>query len=234
MRVAASRRGRRIERVEQVRALESTVCQEIVDLVDAAGPCSVREMAGLMGRRPDSLYYHVRKLKATGLLLDRGIRGSGRRAEAVYDVPGRPLRLGYDPSDPDNVRAVSRVVASMLRSANRDFGAGFRPDIAIVDGAARNLWAARMKGWLSDDDLAELNGLLNRILQVFHRREGAGADAGDPNAAIGDSRRLHSLTWVLAPIDVAVARERSEGRSSSPVPGERRSRDVSSRQTTPG
>ena len=159
MRTAASGGGRWIERVEQVRALESTVCQEIVDLVGAAGPCSVREMAGFMGRRPDSLYYHVRKLSAAGLLVDRGIRGSGRRAEAMYDVPGRPLRLAYDPSDPENVRAVSRVVASMLRSANRDFRGGFRPDLAVVEGDERNLWAARMKGWLSVDDLAELNTL---------------------------------------------------------------------------
>ncbi len=206
MRTAASGRGRWIERLEQVRALESTVCQEIVDLVGAAGPCSVGEMAAFMGRRPDSLYYHVRKLSAAGLLVDRGIRGSGRRAEAVYDIPGRPLRLAYDPSDPENVTAVSRVVASMLRSANRDFRGGFRPDLAVVEGDARNLWAARMKGWLSDEDLAELNTLLNRILEVFHRREAAEASGREPYPAKGASRRLHSLTWVLAPIEAAHAR----------------------------
>ncbi len=206
MRTAASGRGRWIERVEQVRALESTVCQEIVDLVGAAGPSSVREMAGFMGRRPDSLYYHVRRLSAVGLLVDRGIRGSGRRAEAVYDVPGRPLRLAYDPSDPENVRAVSRVAASMLRSSNRDFRGGFRPGLAVVEGDARNLWAARMKGWLSDDDLAELNTLLSRILEVFHRREAAEIADRRPHPAQSTSRRLHSLTWVLAPIDAANAR----------------------------
>lgn len=209
--MAASGRGRWIERVEEVRALESTVCQEIVDLVGAAGPCSVREMAGFMGRRPDSLYYHVRKLSAVGLLVDRGIRGSGRRAEAVYDVPGRPLRLAYDPSDPESVSAVSRVVASMMRSANRDFRGGFRPDLAVVKGDARNLWAARMKGWLSDDDLAQLNALLNRILEVFHRGEAAEIAGGESHPAKRASRRLHSLTWVLAPIDAAEARGGEEG-----------------------
>ena len=197
MRVSASERGRWIERLEQIRALESTVCQEIVDLVGAAGPCSVREMAGFMGRRPDSLYYHVRKLSAAGLLVDCGIRGSGRRAEAVYDLPARPLRLAYAPSNPENVTAVSRVVASMLRSANRDFRAGFRPDLAVVEGDERNLWAARMKGWLSDEDLAELNTLLRRIIQVFQPKEDA---EGESRASMGASR-LHSLTWVLAPVD---------------------------------
>ncbi len=206
MRTAASGRGLWIERVEQVRVLESTVCQEIVDLVGAAGPCSVREMAGLMGRRPDSLYYHVRKLSAVSLLVSRGIRGSGRRAEAVYDIPGRPLRIAYEPSDPENVRAVSRVVASMLRSANRDFLGGFRPNLAVVEGDARNLWAARMKGWLGADDLAELNTLLNRILEVFHRGGAAEIAGTGGHPARGASRRLHSLTWVLAPIEPADAR----------------------------
>lgn len=203
MRAPARGRGRWIERVEQIRALESTVCQEIVDLVGAAGPCSVREMAGFMGRRPDSLYYHVRKLSAAGLLVDRGIRGSGRRAEAVYDLPARPLRLAYAPSDPENVAAVSRVVASMLRSANRDFRAGFRPDLAVVEGDARNLWAARMKGWLSADDLAELNTLLSRIIEVFNPKETAETPGREHRPSAGASRRLHSLTWVLAPIEGA-------------------------------
>ena len=191
----------RIRHREQVKVLESTVCQEIVDLVDAAGPSSVREMARLMGRRPDSLYYHVHKLVAAGLLEEKGVRGSGRRAEVVYDVPGRPLYLDYDPHDDDNVNGVSRVVASMLRSTLRDFRSGFKPGLAIVEGEGRNLWAARMKSWLSDDDMIELNRLLMEILEIFHR-DGAPEGEGDVGErGPGPSRRLHSLTWVLAPMD---------------------------------
>ena len=210
--MAASGGECRIERNDQLRALESTVCQEIVDLVDAAGPCSVREMAGLMGRRPDSLYYHVRKLGSVGLLIDRGVRGSGRRAEAIYDVPGRPLRLAYDPSDPVNVRAVSRIAAAMQRSADRDFLSGFRPGLAVVGGEGRNLWAARMKGWLGEDDLAELNALLERVLEVFYRRKGE--RAGGTGSFPGRSLRLHSLTWILAPIDGTAGPRDEDG----PVP----------------
>lgn len=204
--------GYSIRRADQLGALESTVCQEIVDLVGGAGPCSVRQMADLMGRRPDSLYYHVRKLKGAGLLIDQGTRGSGRRAEAVFDVPGRPLRLVYDPEEPDNVDAVTRIVASMLRSALRDFGQGFRPEVAVVEGQQRNLWAARLKGWMGDSEIAELNSLLGRILEIFH----GGAERGDgdrPGRSPGKASgyRLHSLTWVLAPGDmVAVQRPKPE------------------------
>ena len=202
-----SKRGHTIERVEQVRVLESTVCQEIVDLIEAAGPCSVREMARFMSRRPDSLYYHVHKLQDVGLLIDRGKRGSGRRAESVYDIPGRPLRLAYHPSDPENVEAVRRVVASMLRSALRDFRTGFRAEVAVVEGEERNLWAARMKSWLSDAELAELNRLLGLILELFHR---AGDEAGEgsspaPNPGSPGMRRLHTLTWILAPAERGTA-----------------------------
>lgn len=183
--------------------LESTVCQEIVDLVGAAGPSSVRQMAGLMDRRPDSLYYHVHKLVGAGLLIERGVRGAGRHAEAVYDVPGRPLYLAYDPHDGDNVSAVGRVVASMLRSTLRDFRSGFTPDLAVVDGDDRNLWAARMKGWLSADDLTELNRLLMQILQLFHAERPLADGDGAGGSAPGPSHSLHSFTWVLAPMTPA-------------------------------
>lgn len=191
----------RIEHHEQVKVLESTVCQEIVDLVDAAGPSSVREMAQLMGRRPDSLYYHVHKLVDARLLVERGVRGTGRNAEAVYDVPGRPLFLAYDPYDDENVDAVSRVVASMLRSTLRDFRSGFKPGLAIVEGEGRNLWAARMKSWLSDEDLVRLNRLLVEILELFHRGGAPEAEEEAPERGPGPSRRLHSITWVLAPTE---------------------------------
>ena len=202
-----SKRGHTIELIDQVRVLESTVCQEIVDLIEAAGPCSVREMARFMGRRPDSLYYHVHKLQDVGLLFDRGKRGSGRRAESVYDIPGRPLRLAYDPADPENVEAVGRVVASMLRSAQRDFRAGFRPEVAVVEGEKRNLWAARMKSWLSEAELAELNRLLGLILELFHRADDQAGNGPStvPNSGSPGMRRLHTLTWILAPAEGGTA-----------------------------
>lgn len=206
-----------IQRAEQLRALESTVCQEIVDLVGGGGPCSVRQMAGLMGRRPDSLYYHVRKLLRVGLLIRQGTRGSGRRTEAVFDVPGRPLRLAYDPANADNVRAVKRVVASMLRSALRDFGSGFRPELAVVEGEQRNLWAARLKGWVSESELAELNSLLARILEIFHADAELDHEEDRPPVGARDAcpRRLHSMTWVLAPEEPVAMRRRKP--ASSPV-----------------
>jgi hypothetical protein len=193
--------GFRIEHHKQVKVLESTVCQEIVDLVGAAGPSSVRQIAGLMGRRPDSLYYHVHKLVAAGLLIQHGVQGAGRNAESVYDVPGRPLFLAYDPQDADNVGAISRVVASMLRSALRDFRSGFKPELAVVEGEGRNLWAARMKGWLSAADVAELNRLLMEILELFHRNGDPGDGAGAAERRPGPSRRLHTFTWLVAPMD---------------------------------
>ncbi len=203
----------RVGHHEQVKVLESTVCQEIVDLVGAAGPSSVRQMAELMGRRPDSLYYHVHKLVAARLLIEQGIRGVGRHAEAVYDVPGRPLYLAYDPRDAANVSAIGRVVASMLRSTLRDFRSGFEPELAVVEGEDRNLWAARMKGWLGEDDVRELNRLLMEILELFHCHDVPGGEEGTDRRSRGPSRSLHSFTWVLAPMnpDAALRSDRESG-----------------------
>src|SRR5262245_59943954 len=71
----------------QLAAISSPVRQEILDGVQALGPGSIAEVAKLLGRPADSLYYHVRTLERLGLLVRTGERRNGRRDEALYDVP---------------------------------------------------------------------------------------------------------------------------------------------------
>ncbi|MEJ2370736.1 MAG: DHH family phosphoesterase, partial [Gemmatimonadales bacterium] len=86
---------------------------------------------------------------------------------------------------------MSRVVASMLRSANRDFLGGFRPNLSVVEGDARNLWSARMKGWLGDDDLADADvprahpdDRLDEIRKVLMRSTSPGVLVIDDNGRV--------------------------------------------------
>ena len=184
---------------QQIRALESPVRQEVVDTLEALGTASVREIAAELGRPPDALYYHVRALLESGLLVPAGSRGDGRRREALYALPmaGDALRLAYDPDDPTNVEAVTAVVGAMLRVAGRDFAAGFRPQVAVCEGPRRNLWAARMKGWLDGEELEEVQSLLERLRHLMDR----------PRRS--PDQRLHSLTFVIAP--AVASRDQSTG-----------------------
>jgi hypothetical protein len=183
--------------VELIRAIRSPVRQEILDKAQALGPFSIAELAHVVGRPADGLYYHVKALLAVGLLQPAGERGAGRRREALYQTPAPEdgLWLVYDPTDPANVGAVNGVVGGMLRLTERSFAAAFRPG-AVCAGPYRDLWAVRNEGWLTDDELREVNRTLARLRELFAapRREGS---------------RLHALTFVLTPMVANSARRAS-------------------------
>jgi len=178
-----------IRDLKQLRALRSPVRQEIVDTVQSLGACSAAEIARELGRPADGLYYHLNSLLRVGLLEEAGCRGSNGRSEALYATrsPECPMRLHYEPEDPENAEAVLGVVASMLRMTERDFAAAYRPG-AVTEGPERDLWAARNKGWLSDEDLREVNRLLGELRAIFEKPRAPGRD------------RLHAFTFVHVPL----------------------------------
>jgi hypothetical protein len=183
-----------ISEPHQIRALASPVRQDIVDAITAVGPCSVAELATVLGRPADGLYYHVRLLVATRLLVPTGGGYKGGRGELRIDVAKKLMYVRYDPADPRNRAAVLDVVASMVRSAHRGFRRGLRPGVAVVRGPRRNLWAGRTFGALSARDLARANALLHRLIAVMHT--GRRAD----RATTGRGRReFYEMTFVLAP-----------------------------------
>lgn len=173
----------------QIRVLASAVRQDIVDALETAGPCTIRELAALLGRRPDALYYHIRVLTEVGLVAQSASQGKGDAGVSV-DVRFRPLSLHYDPNDRSNRDGVTRVVGAMTRSAHRNFRRAFRPGTAQVSGPTRDLWASRSQGWLTDDDMREINRLLSRLLSILRARQSPSRRAA--------TRR--ELTFILAPL----------------------------------
>lgn len=155
-----------IERLDQIRALSSAARQDIVDAVTAIGPATAPEIARALHRKPDGLYFHLRALARVGLLKQGERSNSQGRIVATYDVPGRPMRIRYDLAAGAGARAISRVTASMLRTANRGFARAAAKGEARVDGARRELWAARTHGWLSPKALEEVNRNLTRIIAL--------------------------------------------------------------------
>jgi DNA-binding transcriptional ArsR family regulator len=185
---------RPIARPEAIEVLAYPLRQELVDTLEACGgEASAGELAEQLGRPADGLYYHLRLLAAAGLIaeLPAPRRGAGGRAERRYRiaVPGRgPLRLAYAPRQRRRTAAIEKLVSGMLRIAGRDFAAALADPEVVVEGPARELWAARRKGWLSDAELVELAALLARAAALLDR----------PRTA--RRRRLVSLCFVMAPV----------------------------------
>src|SRR6516165_12684136 len=132
-----------IRNSSELRALVSPVRQEIVDALSSRGRMSVAEIAAAIGRRADTLYFHVRALEKAGLARRAGVRRRGRREEAVFQTAASELKLRYTPASEANRARVTAIVASMLRQGVRDFRRGLQQRDVGVSGPQREIWAQR-------------------------------------------------------------------------------------------
>ena len=179
-------RGAPISRPAQIRALVAPARQEIVDVLESAGPCPVARIAELVGRPADALYHHLRRLQRVGLVAETERRQVGRHVFAVYDLAVRPLNVRYD--GPAGAGDVARVMASAQRLSWRHFRAALHRGEAVLEGPRRTLWGARAHGWLTPAELERVNGLLGELLAALR-----GGRPGKGSVPV-------SVSFLLAPI----------------------------------
>lgn len=178
-----------VEKTAQLNALAAPARQEICDCLSAAGPSTVGELAELIGRPADAMYFHINRLVKAGLLVEVEQEKVGRHVISRYDVVGRPLILKYRKS---NEKPVTKVIGAATRAAFRDFEHAY-PQLADqqVEGR-RDLWAGRSKGWLNKKDIAEVNRLLGELHDVLMR--------GKPDSEESSDRKLCAFTFLLSPV----------------------------------
>ena len=174
-----------IGKSDQLRALASPMRQELLDVLEAAGPSAISELAERLGRAPDSLYFHVRELVRVGLVIEVERRKVGRHVFVVYDLVGRPLRIDRSKAKRADLQS---VVAGILRLATRDYQRGLADPTTTPDGPARNHWGARVRGWIDASEVERVNELLEELSDLIRE--------GHP----GPGRQPVALAWVLAPV----------------------------------
>lgn len=108
-----------VERLAQLRALQSPLRVQLVAVLRNLGQASVRQLADQMDTRPEGLHYHVRQLVAVGLVDRVGKRRVSRRMESVYALPGKDLKIDLDGRRPAYRSEVGRVYSAALRLADR-------------------------------------------------------------------------------------------------------------------
>lgn len=176
-----------IHTAAQLKALAASARQEIVDVLEQVGTVSVAELAAALGRPADALYFHLRALTRVGLVRQAGFRTRPGGKEALFCTVQPALQLRYEPRRAANRHAVSAIVASMTRLANRDFRRSFRPGNAVVSGVQRELLALRKVGRLSPAGLAKVNRRIQELVDDVAAPHGRG--------------RLYAVTIVLTPLD---------------------------------
>lgn len=173
---------------DQLKALVSTVRTDIMDQVAAFGPLSVREIGELTGAAPSSLYHHVEKLVAVGLLVEAGQRQTAKKPEQLYDTPAPRMRMLSALQDGANRPVLEALVDSVCRQANRDFARGFAAPHRRTAGDTRNVRFARLVSRPDAETLAQINAHLDAVSELIAQ------------SADGPGERI-SFAWVITPQD---------------------------------
>ena len=158
----------KIREIRQMEALVSPLRQAIVDVLEGTQHCAVSELAEILDRHPDCLYYHLRVLEEVGLLLERRRRGPNGRTCRIYELRRRGTTLDYRPDNQANAAVVTRIVASMARDASRVFRRSFAVG-EVVRGPRRTLCAGRRIAWLTKTELGDINTAVNRTMKILER-----------------------------------------------------------------
>ena len=162
----------RVSRPDQLKAVESSVRQIILDILLNDGPSSIKDVADALGKPPDSLYYHIKLLSKVGLIMQVDSRKSGARDEAIYDVPTERFELVTDFSNPASVDATLRIMKNMTRVTARDCATGLKSGNAVTKGSSRNFRGNRYIGRLTIEELKELNNLFAAIEKLCKKTAG--------------------------------------------------------------
>ena len=171
----------------QLAALVAAARQELVDVLSEMGAVSVAELAAALGRPADALYFHLRALVRAGLVKRVRYRKRNGRTEALFRTVAPRLQLRYEPHRVANRKALSAIVASMLRLGTRDFSAALGAGNVAISGPRRELWALRKAGRLSSGQLANVN----RRIQAL----------ADSVSAQPQKGRMYAVTILLTPLD---------------------------------
>jgi len=158
-----------IRRLDQIRMLASGVRQEILDALQASGPLTARQLARLLGRAPDSLYYHLKKLVSVDLVRHRKPGPKERNSEARFELPSGPWHIQYDVDDPESVSAMARVVVTLLRVTGRNYRRALAFKGIVPYGPKRNVSSGRTIGWVTEEELAAINAKTQEILEILQK-----------------------------------------------------------------
>ncbi|HTE06797.1 MAG TPA: helix-turn-helix domain-containing protein [Planctomycetota bacterium] len=175
---------------DEVEAVASPVRMEIIRHLQSHGRCTVGELASLMRRSADSLYYHVRRLAEAGVLERVGSRPAGRREEAVLALSADGLTFAVEEAAGAGAEAAIRTTRDILREAEHNLRRAVERDPAGAHAKDMPV-VARLRSRLDEAGRAEVRAHLDAISEIFIARKGDAAGT------------LHELTMLLVPLDEA-------------------------------
>ena len=164
-------------------ALASPVRQDLVVILENSPPLAVAEIARRLGKRPDTLYHHLRALQRVGLVVPESAETTGGRPGSTWRLKVSHVRMPAARLDRSQARSAERIVSTLARASARDFGHAMRNAVA---GNGPHPRAHRSIVWLTPAERRAFETRLQQLVDGLRGREP------------GSRRTPHVLTFVLA------------------------------------
>lgn len=173
----------------QRKALVSPARIEIVECILHLGPQPVARIGKLLGRAPDSLYYHLKRLVKVGILKESRNADAGQRGETTYEATARGFHSECDPGDPESVEIERAGLGALLRLTERTYSRALGDPQVRTHGKQRDVEARRTRVYLDAKGRAELNRRVDELFEFLIQH------------ATSTTGRATCVTMVLCPSD---------------------------------
>ena len=152
-----------IENTDQLREIVAPVRNQIRLAIEMLGECSVSELGERLGRSPESLYYHIRKLESVGLMLQTGTREVRGREEALYSMCAPRVRMNTTIRKPGFIQTLLRGTRTLLRYAERCYAHAMQDPQTKMTKSFRECRVIQMTARLGRRQVKELD---RRLLEL--------------------------------------------------------------------
>lgn len=167
---------------------------EIFESLQVTGASSAADLAQRLGRKVDTLYYHLKKLLAIGVVVasKEGAGDGPGRPGVLYELVARTVTMKFDLASPRAREAFVKGSSTVLRLADRDVQAALDMPNTRLEGVRRNMLVRRYRARLTAAELKQANSHINELHALFTDRSGAsGTSKG----------KFHVITSVLTPLE---------------------------------
>ncbi|MEA2553403.1 MAG: Helix-turn-helix domain [Fimbriimonadaceae bacterium] len=106
---------------EQLKCLASPARNEVFTQLRILGKASIGDVAKALGKKPESVHYHMKGLVSAGLAKEAFRRPAPKKPESVYEPVGRKLRLPAQDSGSEIATLTRKAVAAGLRQTLRGY-----------------------------------------------------------------------------------------------------------------
>ena len=152
----------------QLEALTSPLRQDIITALESCrAPVSILEIAELLARPADSLYYHFRILEKAALIKEAGHREEHGKPVQLYLPIAKSIQIKYDLSSSRFRAVLKKVFRTALKLTHRNFDVAIDSKTARSESDSRNIYFCQMEANLSANKLKQLNHHIEGIREIM-------------------------------------------------------------------